>query len=87
MLKDTAKDLMTMALNNELDHQKSPKHIFEYKYEDYEEWPNPEKLNYEGKQGWEVIQVEKYLVDKGDTTLTINNHEVRVLVLFKRQVY
>ena len=87
MLEDAAKDLMTMALNNELDYQKSPKHIFEYKYEDYEEWPNAEKLNYEGKQGWEVIQVEKYLVDKGNATLTIDNHEVRVLVLFKRQVY
>ena len=60
--------------------------VWEYKYMSYNDYPRANELNEEGLLGWEVIQINKFLVDKGNSELTIQNPEYEVLVLFKRLI-
>lgn len=60
--------------------------IWEYKYVEYKEYPNIEQLNHEGKQGWELIQIDKYLIDKGDAQLSLESPEFSHLAVFKRLI-
>lgn len=60
--------------------------VWEYKYMCYNDYPKANELNEEGLLGWEVIQINKFLVDKGNSELTIQNPEFEVFVLFKRLI-
>ena len=58
--------------------------VWEYKYMSYNDYPKANELNEEGLLGWEVILMNKFLVDKWNSELTIQNPEFEVFVLFKR---
>ena len=60
--------------------------VWEYKYVSYSDYPKANELNEEGLLGWEVIQMNKFLVDKGNDELTIQYPEFEILVLFKRLI-
>lgn len=60
--------------------------VWEYKYMSYKDYPKADELNEEGLLGWEVVWINKFLVDKGNNELTIQNPEYEVLVLFKRLI-
>ena len=38
--------------------------VWEYKYMSYNDYPKANELNEEGLLGWEVILMNKFLVDK-----------------------